>query len=76
MSSQIRNRYVAFTRKKTGVEGNRLEMREREPHQARRRRSRVAHEMVVISPDNCDEKVAHGVAQPCRPEQQERLVGG
>src|SRR5882762_868687 len=33
-------------------------MGESEPHQAGRRRRRVAHEMMVMSPDNCDENVA------------------
>src|SRR5437016_10794974 len=50
------------------------QMREIEPHEARRRLWRVENEM-MISPYNCDEEVADCVAQPCRPAQQKPLEG-
>jgi hypothetical protein len=36
----------------------------------------MPHKMMVIGPNNSDEKVAHRVAQPCRPEQQECFERG
>src|SRR5262245_32945721 len=51
-------------------------MREIEPQQTRVRLRRVAHEIVVIAPNNGDEKIAHRVAQPCGPKRQECLERG
>src|SRR3954453_20854696 len=51
------------------------QMREIEPQQARGRLSGIAHEIVMISPDDGDKQVANRVAQPCGPKRQERLEG-
>ena len=50
-------------------------MREIEPQQTRGRLGGVAHEVMVVGPYDGDEKVAHGVAEPCGPERQQRLEG-
>jgi hypothetical protein len=41
----------------------------------RREVASVAHEIVVIDPNNGDEKIAHCVAEPCGPVRQKRLEG-
>ena len=51
-------------------------MCEVEPQQTGRGLVRIAQEIMVIGPDDGDEQIAHGVAQPCGPEQQKRLEGG
>src|SRR6266513_1810902 len=51
-------------------------MREIEPREARGRLRGIAHKIMVIGPNDGDEKVAHCVAEPCGPEQQQSLKGG
>jgi hypothetical protein len=55
---------------------HRKQMREIEPQQAWRSLIGVAHQVVVIGPDDGDEEVTHRVAQPRRPESQQRLERG
>src|SRR6516162_5711661 len=50
-------------------------MREVEPHQTRRGLGGIAHEMVVIGPNEGDKQIAHRIADPCRPERQQRFEG-
>src|SRR5271156_4651503 len=50
-------------------------MRKVEPQEARGCLNGVAHKVMVIGPDDSDEKIAYRVAQPCRPERQESLEG-
>ena len=51
-------------------------MIEIEPQQPMRGLSGVAHQIVMIDPDDGDEEIAHGIAEPCGPEEQERLKVG
>jgi hypothetical protein len=51
-------------------------MCEIDPEQARVRLRGVAHEIMVIGPDNGNKQIAHGVAEPRGPKQQERLESG
>src|SRR5262245_47992088 len=48
-------------------------MREIEPQQAGGRFSGVAHVVMVVGPYDGDEKVAHGITEPCGPEREQRL---
>src|SRR5215831_9464436 len=50
-------------------------MREVEPHEMSRGLGGIAHEMVVIGPNEGDKQIAHRIAEPCRPEQQQRFEG-
>ena len=50
-------------------------MRKIEPHQPRRGLGGIAHQVVVIGPDDGDEQIAYSVAEPGRPERQKRLEG-
>src|SRR5262245_45595021 len=50
-------------------------MREIEPQQARARLGRIAHEVVMVHPNNGDEQIADRIAEPARPECQQRLEG-
>src|SRR5437660_12193212 len=36
----------------------------------------MAHQIVVIGPDNGDEQITHCVTEPRRPEREERVKGG
>src|SRR5258708_10623340 len=51
-------------------------MREIKPHETRSGLRGVAHEMVVIGPNDGDEKITDRITEPCRPEGQERFKGG
>src|ERR1700730_2588615 len=50
-------------------------MAEIDPHETRRGLRGIAHEMVVIGPDDGDEEIAYRVTEPGRPERQQRLEG-
>src|SRR4029077_18205564 len=50
-------------------------MPEVEPHETRRSLGGIAHQMVVIGPNEGDKQIAHQIAEPCRPERQQRFEG-
>src|SRR5262245_12750816 len=50
-------------------------MREIKPHEAGRGLCGVAHQMMVISPNDSNEKIADSVTEPSWPQRQERREG-
>src|SRR5215471_1852392 len=50
-------------------------MREVEPHEMSRGLGGIAHEMMVIGPNEGNKQIAHRITEPCRPERQQRFEG-
>src|SRR6516162_11774165 len=50
-------------------------MREVEPHEMSRGLGGIAHEMMVIGPNEGDKQIAHRITEPCWPERQQRFEG-
>jgi hypothetical protein len=52
------------------------QMREIKPHETRSGLRGIAHKMMVIDPNDGDEKITDRITEPCRPERKECFKGG